>query len=115
MQPNSNEGLDPMAFAANARTLILQEPRNYVAWGAYWFLVKALLRKVYPPAELPMLGDYVDQSVVDRMPKGLGLPDLLELAAEEYAANRRLGTPATRLEDPEDDEFFTLSDPDMGG
>ncbi|HKT52847.1 MAG TPA: hypothetical protein VJP88_00230 [Caulobacteraceae bacterium] len=115
MPPETNQGLDPYAFAANARTLILEQPRNYAAFGAYWFLVKALLKKVYPSAEVPLLGDYVDQSVVDRMPKGLVLSELLELAGEEYAANMRLGTPTTRLEDPEDGEFFTLSDPDMGG
>lgn len=115
MQPETNQGLDPHAFAANARTLILQQPQNYRAFGCYWFLVKALLRKVYPAAEIPLLGDYVDQSVVERMPKGLAVSELLALASEEYAANMRLGTPPNRLEDPEDGEFFVLSDPDMGG
>lgn len=115
MLPNDVEpGLDPMTFAANARTLILQNPRNYLAFGVYWFLVKALLKKVYPQAELPLLGDYVDESVIERMPKGLGLNELLELASAEYAANMGLGTPQHRLEDP-DGEFFTLADPDMGG
>ncbi len=60
-----------------------------------------------------MLGEYVDQSVIDRMPKGLGLTELLELASKEFADNLSLGTPATRLEDLEG-EFFTLADPDMG-
>jgi hypothetical protein len=110
-----NDGLDPIGFAANARTLILEQPRNYTAFGAYWFLVKALLRRVYEPAEIPLLGVYEDPSVIDRMPKGLGLADLLQLAGEEYAVNRSLGTPPDKLEDPRDGEFFTLSDPDMGG
>lgn len=108
-----NEGLVPTEFAANARALILENPRNYLAFGVYWFLVKALLRKVYPQAEIPMLSDYVDESVVERMPKGLTLTELLERASEEYATNQRLGTPASLLED-DDGETFTLSDPDMG-
>lgn len=110
-----NEGPLPLEFAANARAVILQQPRNYTAFGAYWYLVKALLKRVYEPAEIPLLGDYEDPSVIDRMPKGLGLQALLWLASEEYADNQRLGTPPNRLEDPEDGEFFTLSDPDMGG
>jgi len=110
-----NAGLDPMEFAANARKLILEQPRNYTAFGAYWFLVKALLKRVYEPAEIPLLGDYEDPTVIERMPKGLPLSMLLEFAAREYADNMAFGTPADRLEDPEDDEFFTLSDPDMGG
>jgi hypothetical protein len=109
----NDEGMDVQAFAASARTLILQNPRNYLGFGVMWFLVKALLRKTYEPAEIPLLGDYVDQSVIDRMPKGLSLTELLSLAAEEYSTNQRLGTPANRLEDDEG-EFFTLFDPDMG-
>jgi hypothetical protein len=109
----NDEGMDVQAFAASARALILENPRNYLAFGSMWFLVKALLRKLYEPAEIPLLGDYVDQSVIDRMPKGVPLSELLERAAEEYSTNMRLGTPASLLEDDEG-ETFTLSDPDMG-
>lgn len=111
-EPDHNIGLDVHGFAANARQLILERPSNYRAFGVYWFLVKALLKKLYPPAEMPLLGDFEDQSVIDRMPKGLGLTELLSLASEEYAANMGLGTPRHRLEDP-DGEFFILSDPDL--
>lgn len=112
MQPD--EGADPHAFAANARALLIENPANYRAFGVYWFLVKALLKRIYPSAEMPILGDYVDPSVIERMPKGLTLGELLAAAGEEYGANSSLGTPADRLEDP-DGEFFTLADPDMGG
>ncbi len=109
-----NEGVDPKVFAESARTLLLQNPANYRAFGAYWFLVKALLKRIYPPEEIPMLGDYEDQTVIARMPAGLGLAELLAAAGVEYQANATLGTRRERLED-EDGEFFTLSDPDMGG
>lgn len=115
MQPETTHNITgPAEFAANARTLLLENPRNYLAFGVYWFLVKALLKRIYPPAELPMLGDFMDETVIERMPQGLDLADYLDLASEEYAANMRLGTPAHRLEDPEG-QFFTLADPDMGG
>lgn len=110
MQPEA----DPHAFAANARALLLERPVNYRAFGVFWYLVKALLKRIYPPAEMPLLGDFVDASVVERMPKGLSLRELLAAAADEYAANAGLGTPAHRLEDP-DGEFFVLLDPDLEG
>jgi hypothetical protein len=109
----NDEGMDVQAFAASARALILENPRNYLGFGQYWFLVKALLRKVFEPEQIPLLGPYVDESVIERMPKGVPLSELLERAAEEYATNMRLGTPAGLLEDDEG-ETFTLSDPDMG-
>jgi hypothetical protein len=105
---------DPRTFAANARTLLLEKPQNYHAFGVFWFLVKALLKRIYPPAEMPLLGDYVDPTVVERMPKGLSLGELLSLAGEEYAANASLGTPSHSLEDP-DGEVFVLFDPDVEG
>jgi hypothetical protein len=109
-----NEGVDPHVFAASARTLILENPQNYHAFGVYWFLVKALLKRIYPPAEMPLLGDYVDEAVVERMPKGLSLAELLAAASDEYAANVSLCTPSRSLEDP-DGEVFTLFDPDVEG
>lgn len=107
-----NQGVDPNTFAASARTLLLEDRGNWRNFGVYWFLVKALLRKRYPPQELP-LGTHQDESVIERMPFATDLPHLLELAGEEYAFNATLGAGRTTYEDP-DGEHFMLIDPDMG-
>lgn len=110
VQPNA--GVDPQEFAANARTLLLEDRSNWRKFGCFWPLVKALLRRTYSDAELP-LGTYQDESVVERMPKGLPLSDLLAMAGEEYAFNAALG--AGRMENEDDSgETFLQQDPDMG-
>lgn len=110
VQPNA--GLDPVDFAANARLLLIEDRQNWRRFGHYWPLVKALLRKIYPDEELP-LGSYQDESVVERMPKGEALTELLAKACEEYAFNATLGAGRMETEDDEG-EVFLMQDPDMG-
>lgn len=110
MQPET--GVDPYEFATNARTILLEDRSRWRSFGVYWPLVKALLRKRFSDAELP-LGDYVDQELVSRMPKGLALPELLALAGEEFTHNATLNQNRSMVEDPEG-QHVLMVDPDMG-
>lgn len=114
-QPN-NEPIAPAEFAANVRTLLDEDVRRYRNFGVYWFFVKAVLKRFYDRHQMPILGDYEDKTVNERIPEELrtSLGNLLEAAAEEYQQNASFNLGRNELTDP-NGEFFTLLDPDVEG
>jgi hypothetical protein len=110
--PPNAPSIDPAAYARSVRALLTEDPRRYRNFGVYWYFVKALLRRYFDRHEMPILGDYQDPSVIERMPKGLSAADMLQAAAEEYQHNAMFNLGRTELEDPEG-EKFTLLDPDI--
>lgn len=110
MQPN----VQPLEFLDSTRALLTEDPRRYRNFGVYWFFVKAALERRFDRHEMPLLRGYVDQNVVERMPKGLSGAELLDAAAEEYAHNAVHNLGRGEVVDPEG-AFFTLLDPDMEG
>lgn len=102
--------IDPKQLAENTLQLLQAEPRNYKLFGMYWYFIKALLKRYYTKNNLYLLGDFVDQTVVNRMPAGLSVEDTLMAALEEYQYNFSYGMG----QDPADDdgERFVLFDQD---
>lgn len=109
-----NEGVDPIAFANSVRALLDEDWRRYRNFGPYWYLVKALLKRVFDRHQMPMLGDFEDPGVIARMPAGLSMAELLGRAVEEYQTNASFNLGRSRVED-DDGEVFLLLDPDMEG
>ena len=107
--------IDPKTFAASTLELLQQDPRRYRSFGAYWYLVKAVLKKYYTRDNLHLLGDHVDQSVVARMPEHADLQEALAAAVEEYRANASFNLGSNEVTDPVGGGTFTLLDPDAGG
>lgn len=106
--------IDPRLFAESTRALLTEDPRRYRNFGVYWFLVKALLKRYYDRHQMPILGDFVDQGVVERMPPFESVLDGLQAAADEYRQNASFNLGGNRLEDP-DGESFILIDTDVEG
>lgn len=107
--------IDPKTFAASTLQLLQQDPRRYRAFGVYWYLVKAVLKKYYTRDNLHLLGDHVDQSVVERMPAHADLQEALAAATDEYRQNASFGMGSNWVEDPVGGGTFQLVDPDAGG
>ncbi|MDP3327186.1 hypothetical protein [Parvibaculum sp.] len=105
---------DPRVFAESVRALLNEDVRRYRNFGVYWFAVKAVLKRYFDRNEMPILGNYVAESVVSRMPEGLDMGDVLAAAAGEYQENASFNLGRNRLSDPSG-EFFTLIDPDVEG
>lgn len=105
--------IDPKTFAASTLQLLQQDPRRYKNFGVYWYLVKAVLKHFYTRENLHLLGDFQDQSVIERMPPAASLPEALEAAAAEYQQNASFNLGRNQIEAP-DGEVFTLIDPDAG-
>lgn len=106
--------IDPKQLAESTLQLLQADPRNYRCFGVYWFLIKELLKRYYTRDNLYLLGDYRDQSVIDRMPAHETLQDALAAAVETYRINASYGMGSADLTDPEG-ETFTLTDADSGG
>lgn len=104
---------DPAAFAASTRALLSEDPRRFRCFGAYWFFVKALLKRFYDRHEMPMLGDHEDASVNARLPPASSAHEMIASAIDTYQHNAMFNLGRSKVEDP-DGEFFTLSDPDIG-
>lgn len=107
--------IDPKAFAASTLQLLQQDPRRYVLFGVYWYLVKQVLRKFYTRDNLHLLGDHVDADVVARMPAHTSLPEALAGAIEEYRKNASFNLGSNEVEDLAGGGTFRLVDPDAGG
>lgn len=105
--------IDPRKFAASTLQLLQEDPRRYRAFGAYWYLVKAVLKRFYTRDNLHLLGEYMDQSVIDRMPVHADLGAALAAAIEEYRQNASFNLGANVVTD-DHGEAFTLIDPDAG-
>lgn len=115
MQPE-NTSIAPAEFAASVRTLLDEDVRRYRNFGAYWFFVKALLKRFYDRHQMPILGDYEDKDVNAMIPEDVraSLGGMLAAAAAEYQSNAAFNLGQNKLENP-DGEFFTLIDPDVEG
>lgn len=110
----NSSAVDPVAFANSARALLDEDWRRYRQFGAYWFFVKAILKRVFDRHQMPILGDYEDPSVVARMPANGGANAVLEAAIAEFQHNGTFNPCSSRVED-DDGEFFTLLDTDVEG
>lgn len=107
--------IDPKTFAASTLQLLQDDPRRYRNFGAHWYLVKAVLKKFYSRENLHLLGDHVDQTVIDRMPVHADLQEALAAAIEEYRRNASFNLGRSDVEDPVGGGTFQLIDPDAGG
>jgi len=107
--------IDPKTFAASTLQLLQDDPRRYRLFGAYWYLVKLVLKKFYTRDNLSLLGDHVDRSVVERMRPHADLQEALAAAAEEYRQNAAFNMGRNEVEDHVGGGTFTLLDPDAGG
>lgn len=105
--------IDPKQLAASTLQLLQSDPRNYRNFGVYWYFIKALMKRYYTRDNLYLLGDYVDQTVVDRMPEHASLQEALEAAVETYRTNAAYAMGANEFSDPEG-ETFILQDVDAG-
>ncbi len=107
--------IDPKTFAASTLQLLQEDPRRYKNFGAYWYLVKAVLKKFYTRDNLNLLGDHVDQLVVARMPPHADLQGALAAATDEYRQNAAFNMGRNEVEDHTGGGTFMLVDPDAGG
>lgn len=106
--------IDPKTFAASTLQLLQQDPRRYKLFGVYWYLVKALLKRFYDRHNLHLLGDHMDQSVIERMPTHASLDEALSAAIIEYRQNATFNLGRNTVEDPVGGGVFILQDPDAG-
>ena len=93
--------IDPKTFAASTLALLQEDPRRYRCFGVYWYFVKAVLKRFYTPDNLHLLGDYMDQSVIDRMPPHANLEEALAAAIEEYRQNATFNLGSNVVTDPD--------------
>lgn len=107
--------IDPKTFAASTLQLLQQDPRRYRLFGVYWYFVKRVLLKFYTRDNLHLLGDHIDQSVVERMPAHGDLAEALAAAAEEYRKNASFNLGSNEVDDLVGGGTFRLVDPDAGG
>lgn len=107
--------IDPKTFAENTLQLLQQDPRRYVLFGVYWYLVKRVLKKFYTRDNLHLLGDHIDQDVVQRMPAHADLQEALAAAVEEYRKNASFNLGSNEVDDLVGGGTFHLVDPDAGG
>lgn len=107
--------IDPKTFAASTLQLLQGDPRRYVAFGVYWYLVKAVLKKFYTRENLHLLGDHVDAAVAERMPEHADLAEALDGAVAEYRKNASFNLGSNEVEDLVGGGTFRLVDPDAGG
>lgn len=107
--------IDPKTFAASTLQLLQEDPRRYRLFGAYWYLVKRVLLKFYTRENLHLLGDHIDQDVVQRIPPHTDLQEALAAAVEEYRKNASFNLGSSEVEDLVGGGTFRLVDPDAGG
>lgn len=107
--------IDPKTFAASTLQLLQDDPRRYRFFGAYWYLVKAVLKKFYTRDNLHLLGDHVDPAAAERMPEHAGLQEALAGAVTEYRKNAGFNLGSNEVEDLVGGGTFRLVDPDAGG
>lgn len=106
--------MNPRAFAESTLQLLQQDPRRYRNFGVWWYLVKEVLKRFYTRENLSLLGDYRDQSVIERMPQDVtSIEDALVAAAQEYRQNAAFNLGRAQVTDPSGEQF-TLYDPDAG-
>lgn len=104
--------IDPKTLAASTLQLLQEDPRRYRCWGAYWWLIKALLKRYYTRDNLQLLGDYMPADAVQRMPSHESLEEALAAAVEEYRRNASFGLGSVEVPDLAGGGTFLLVDPD---
>lgn len=104
---------DPKAFAASTRALLNEDWRRYRCFGAYWWFVKALLKRFYDRHAMPILGDYEDPAA-STLVVGDDWRSLLDHAIETYRANAALNLNRNMVEDADGSRYYLL-DPDVEG
>lgn len=107
--------IDPKTFAQSTLRLLQDDPRRYRNFGPYWYFVKEVLKRYYTRDNLFLLGDHIDQTVIERMPDHASLEEALEAAAETYSVNASFNLGSAQVTDPVGGGVFTLADPDAGG
>lgn len=105
--------IDAKTFAASTLQLLQDDPRRYRAFGPYWWLVKALLKRFYTRDNLMLLGDYVAADAGERMPEHADLESALAAAIEEYRQNATFNLGRDRVVD-RNGEAYSLVDTDAG-
>lgn len=106
--------IDPQKFATSTLQLLQQDPRRYLNFGVYWFIVKAVLKKMgYTRENLHLLGDYMDPEAIARMPAHASLAEALEAATVEYRQNAAYNMLRQEVEDPTGGGVFVLKDEDF--
>lgn len=105
--------IDPKTFAASTLALLQDDPRRYRSFGPYWYFVKALMKRFYSRENLHLLGEHMDQAVIDRMPPHTDLQEALAAAIEEYRQNASFNMGSNLVTDPSGEQFV-LIDPDAG-
>lgn len=105
--------INPKTFAASTLQLLQQDPRRYRNFGVFWFLVKEVLKRFYTRENLHLLGDYRDQTVVERMPPLENIEQALQAAVDEYGQNAGFNLGRSTVADPSG-ELFVLYDQDAG-
>lgn len=106
--------IDPKTLAASTLQLLQQDPRRYRHFGAYWWLIKALLKQYYTRNNLHLLGDYMPADAGERMPEHATLEEALAAAVEEYRRNASFGLGSAEVPDLAGGGTFRLVDPDAG-
>lgn len=111
-----NAGVDAATFANSVRALLDEDPRRYRNFGPYWYFVKALLKRYFDRNAMPLLGEYEDKTVNERIPEDVrgSLPLMLAAAIAEYQQNASFNLGQGRVAD-DSGEFFFLLDPDVEG
>jgi hypothetical protein len=107
--------INQTTLAASVLALLQNDPRNYLNFGPYWPLIKALLKKHYTRDNLYLLGDHTCALAATHMPKAEGLADALQSAVEFYRNASAYGFFPHRFTDEATGEAWTLDDPDAGG
>lgn len=105
--------IDPKNCAESILLLLQEDPRRYRHFGVYWYFIKALMKRFYTRENLHLLGDYMDQAVIDRMPPHANLQEALAAAIEEYRQNASFNMGSNVVTDPAGEQF-TLVDTDAG-
>lgn len=105
--PNLQEAL------RNLVQVLQTDPRSYRAFGAYWWAVKAILKRHgYTRDQFYGLGDFTDPDALRHIEPG---PDELVLARAldfyQYFSRFYLNDP--HLYYPDDGEPYELNDPDL--
>lgn len=84
---STDDTVQQRPLAASILLLLQQDPRRYLNFGAYWWLVKAWLKTFYSRDNLSLLGDYQSADAGEHMPAHDNLDDALRAALDEYNTN----------------------------
>ena len=110
----TDQRIDLKALAASTLQLLQGDPRRFRYFGAYWWLVKSLLKTFYTRDNLSLLGDYVPPDAGAQMPPHDNLEDALAGAIDEYRTNASFNAGSAEVQDYAGGGTFTLVDPDAG-